>query len=419
MKIILITTFFAQLVHSQASTCGDIKGAFESAGCCGGDTDANMTSFAVTNTADVCIRSPRAGNPFISSTYGEDALEIAFMGVESPLGMPGKANTCIGVAAGDERYMIDVGGNCGGRISDAFGSDAIAKFKGLLLTHFHSDHISDLGELRFQWFVRHDEPLPVFGPNGAATIVAGMEQMYSVDMAVRKAHHPYIANASDTADVTEFDVPIAGDMLTVIEHDIKGVPFKVKAFRAFHPPVTPNVGYRIEYGDRVVTFTGDTVYDASLIPIVQGSDVLIQDVIIPELIRGAAAVYGNNPTNDIYQDRLAPLILDVITYHADVKQVAKIASESHVPAMYLTHITPMFLIDPNVVKATLLAQLLDIDSAVAQKTKIAIEGSVLTLPLDSDETTVDPFVYTPWNPVCYTVGQSLTGLVDTFMTNFA
>ncbi len=61
---------------------------------------------------------------------------------------------------------------------------------GILLTHFHSDHIGELGEFNLQtWAAGRSGPLRVFGPPGVERVVAGFTEAYALDSGYRIAHH--------------------------------------------------------------------------------------------------------------------------------------------------------------------------------------------------------------------------------------
>src|SRR6185369_2133295 len=60
----------------------------------------------------------------------------------------------------------------------------------ILLTHFHSDHIGDLGEFNLQtWGAGRPDPLRVFGPPGVERVVTGFQEAYALDTEYRIAHH--------------------------------------------------------------------------------------------------------------------------------------------------------------------------------------------------------------------------------------
>ena len=61
---------------------------------------------------------------------------------------------------------------------------------GVFLTHFHSDHIGELGEIRLQtWVAGRKTPLKVYGPPGVEQVVAGFNQAYALDDGYRTEHH--------------------------------------------------------------------------------------------------------------------------------------------------------------------------------------------------------------------------------------
>src|SRR5678815_5662535 len=60
----------------------------------------------------------------------------------------------------------------------------------ILYTHFHSDHIGELGEFNLQtWGAGRAEPLRVYGPPGVERVVAGFQEAYELDTKYRVAHH--------------------------------------------------------------------------------------------------------------------------------------------------------------------------------------------------------------------------------------
>lgn len=91
---------------------------------------------------------------------------------------------------------------------------------------------------------------------------------------------------SDDVRIRETDehVPAAATQIEVHDFQGDGVVFdeaavRVTAFAVNHGDlIKPSVGYRIDYGQRSVTISGDTKYDANLIKHAAGSDFLIHEV---------------------------------------------------------------------------------------------------------------------------------------------
>ena len=63
----------------------------------------------------------------------------------------------------------------------------------LLLTHLHSDHIADLGDVIItRWVTTFDPnpaPLPIIGPPGTAEVVDATLTAFGFDIGYRIAHH--------------------------------------------------------------------------------------------------------------------------------------------------------------------------------------------------------------------------------------
>ncbi|HIC27037.1 MAG TPA: MBL fold metallo-hydrolase, partial [Gammaproteobacteria bacterium] len=72
----------------------------------------------------------------------EDSLSAVICGSRSPIPSPGRAQTCVMVRAGENIYIVDIGD---GSVSNLRNwGMPFNKIKSVLLTHLHSDHISDL-----------------------------------------------------------------------------------------------------------------------------------------------------------------------------------------------------------------------------------------------------------------------------------
>jgi ribonuclease Z len=171
-----------------------------------------------------------------------------------------------------------------------------------MLTHFHSDHIGDLGELNIEtWAQGRDHPLRVYGPPGVEQVVGGFAQAYSLDEGYRIAHHGAALMSPENwqmkplavkIDTAPWASPCAGGSATVLEEN----GLKVTAFTVDHAPVAPAYGYRFDYKGRSVVVSGDTIKCANLVAVAAGADVLIheaQAAHLVKLIQEAAEQIGN------------------------------------------------------------------------------------------------------------------------------
>ena len=129
----------------------------------------------------------------------------------------------------------------------------------------------------------------------------------------------------------EFTVPANdGDIVTLI--DDGGV--RIMAFRVDHAP-TDAVGYRIEYAGRSIVVSGDTARSQSLALAAESADLLVHEVISPELDRvmhEAAAARG--------RDNIATIFTDILDYHTSPEDAGAVAAEANAGALALTHFLP-------------------------------------------------------------------------------
>ena len=99
-------------------------------------------------------------------------LEVMVCGSSSPLPDPNRAQACIMVRAGNQMFLVDSGSGAN-TVLQANGAP-YRLLRGLLLTHFHSDHISGIGDMNLSsWVAGRPEPMQVIGPEGVEQVVAG------------------------------------------------------------------------------------------------------------------------------------------------------------------------------------------------------------------------------------------------------
>jgi len=92
-----------------------------------------------------------------------DGLKITLCGTSSPLPAPGRAQACVAVETPDHLYIIDAGS--GSAATAQLSGIPLGKLRGILLTHYHSDHISDIGDFNLNsWVAGRPAPLQIIGP---------------------------------------------------------------------------------------------------------------------------------------------------------------------------------------------------------------------------------------------------------------
>lgn len=96
-----------------------------------------------------------------TTTALPDGLHIALCGTGSPLPSPSRAGPCNVVIAGKQIFVVDIGEG-GGRNINMMGIPT-GKIAGVLLTHFHSDHIDGMGPLMMNRWVSGTNISPQIG----------------------------------------------------------------------------------------------------------------------------------------------------------------------------------------------------------------------------------------------------------------
>lgn len=263
-----------------------------------------------------------------------DGLHVYVCGAGTPLPDPMRAGPCLAVIAGDQHLVFDAGS--GGVRNLTRMAYPNGKIDAVFLTHLHSDHMDGLGELLMQAWVNggRDVPMPVYGPQGVQEVVDGFQAAYRIDGTYRTRHHGLaIANpAGHGGEGITITLP-AGPGGSAIVYEHGGVT--VTAYKVDHAPVEPAFGYRIDYKDRSVSLSGDTVYSENLIAVSRGVDILFHEALNANMViamRDAAADAGRAD--------LAKILGDILDYHATPEDAAKAAEAASVRQLVYYHTIP-------------------------------------------------------------------------------
>lgn len=240
-------------------------------------------------------------------------MNVVLLGTGSPLPDPNRAGPATLVQAGGSSFLIDCGR--GVLLRAAAAGASAQQLAAVLLTHLHSDHITDLGDVITTRWVMTLAPneLQVIGPPRTGAVVESVLASLAPDIEYRLAHHDDLTWRPDVR-VTEVTDGVAFESGAV----------RVTAAPTDHRPVTPTVAYRIEHGGHAVVLAGDTVPCAGLDRLCEGADVLVHTVIRDDLIR-------NVPIQRLR---------DVCDYHSSVAQAAQTAARAGVGTLVLTHLVP-------------------------------------------------------------------------------
>jgi ribonuclease Z len=265
-----------------------------------------------------------------------DELSVLLCGTGSPLPDPRRAGACTLIAAGGDLYVVDSG--LGSTKNLLMWHVPLAKVKGVFLTHFHSDHIAELGELRLQtWGAGRRIPLKVYGPPGVEDVVAGFNKAYGHDADYRTAHHGEAFLPREAVDLVAVPIPMSGATAPALSAN----GLNVTAIRVHHDPVKPAYGYRFDFVGRSITVSGDTAPYEPFAQAAHGSDVLVHEAQSNAMI----AILGDVMMK-AGRARPAKIMHDIPGYHTTPVDAARIANGAHAKLLVFTHINPPLPLAP-------------------------------------------------------------------------
>lgn len=329
----------------------------------------NLPDFAVEMLINTAVSANRNAKHF-----EEDALYVITTGTGAPMPDPNRAGPQAVVLAGDQILVFDAGPGSTRQLEliiDASSVDA------LFLTHYHSDHIGDMGELMLKRWATSGpaEPLPIYGPPGVEEVVAGFEAAYQLDVGYRIAHHGAEAVPPSGAggEVHLFDLG-TDLMVSDVVYEEDGV--QVIAFNVDHTPVFPAVGYRVTYKGKSVVISGDTIFTESLIHHSMGADVLVSEALNHEM-----SSMVSEATRD-FENNASIVAEDIKNYHITPEQAGIVARDAGIPYLLITHVLPpvpnQILVNPF---------LRDARAIYDGEVYLANDGTMVKISVNTDEIT--------------------------------
>ena len=259
-----------------------------------------------------------------------DTITVVMCGTGSPVPSD-RAQSCTAVFAGGQFLLFDAGDGAQRSMEDL--ALPVVDLSAVFLTHFHSDHMADLGEvISRSWILGRNETLMVYGGPAVERVVEGLNLAYSPDDVYRRAHHgeailppETLAAEAQRIDDASIDGAVVYEKAGVI----------VRAYGVDHSPVAPALGYRVEFDGRSVGISGDTIDTAGLRALADGADVLVSEVMDKGFALDTACALER-----LGDERNATLFRDIRTYHIDVAELAQLSADADVGTLVLTHQLP-------------------------------------------------------------------------------
>ena len=221
-------------------------------------------------------------------------------------------------------YVVD----CGLGVTNQYARTGIpfSALRSIFITHHHADHNIEYGPLLVIGWIQGLTPsVRAYGP-------PPLKQMTEDFLRAYKTTIDFWAEDLKMKPLGMFDVGEVSAAGPVMQDD----NVKVSAVIVQHPPVTPALGYRFDFHDRSIAFSGDTTPLEAVAQMAKGADVLVHEAMyvpaVADYLR--AQIAKGRPVK--FEDFMAHMKAD----HSPVEDVGRIAEEAGVKTLVLSHLTP-------------------------------------------------------------------------------
>jgi len=223
------------------------------------------------------------------------------------------------IVTNNTAYVIDCGNGVARQL--VFANVPLPIVRHIFLTHHHSDHNADYGNLIWlAWESGLSTRVDTWGPPPLDTMTKLFFEMNAYDIETR------IKN--------EGRVPI-GPLVHVHEKSESGSVMqdenvRVTATLVDHPPVFPAFAYRFDASDRSIVISGDTRPCENLVKLAQRADVLVHSAMyVPALDRLVARV-----------PNARTLKASILAHQTSAEDAGRIAQAAAVKTLVLSHLVP-------------------------------------------------------------------------------
>jgi ribonuclease BN (tRNA processing enzyme) len=231
----------------------------------------------------------------------------------------GRGNTAHAVVVDDVLYVVDCGSGVARQLVQA--GIALTMLRHVFVTHHHSDHNLDYGNLIMQaWASGLRTRVDTWGPPPLAKMTRLYFEMNAYDIDTRIADEGRVAL---TPLVQVHELTQGGPVM-------QDERVKVSATLVDHPPVVPAFAFRFDAPDRSIVFSGDTNVSNNLVRLANGADVLVHEALwVPAVDRLVARV-----------PNASTLKKHIIDSHTSAQDAGRVAAAAGVKTLVLSHLVP-------------------------------------------------------------------------------
>ena len=216
-------------------------------------------------------------------------------------------------------YVIDCGDGVARQLASA--GVPLPALRHIFLTHHHSDHNADYGNLIWlAWTAGLSSRVDAWGPPPLEKMTSLFFEMnkYDIDTRISNEGRVPLVPLVHPHELREGGPVMRDDHLTVT------------ATLVDHPPVVPAFAYRFDAADRSIVISGDTAPSDNLVRLARGADVLVHSVLYVPAVDRLVARVPNAPA----------LKASIIAHQTSAEDAGRVAQAAGVKTLVLSHFVP-------------------------------------------------------------------------------
>jgi len=227
------------------------------------------------------------------------------------------------VVAGGSLYVVDCGNGVARQIVRA--GFALKALKNIFITHHHSDHNLDYGNLFYlAWSAALKDSVNSYGPPPLTEMTKRFFELNDFDIQLRKRDE-------GRPDPQPLLIPHEIISAGVVMQDRN---VRVSCALVDHPPIAVALSYRFDTPDRSIVFSGDTRKVDALVNLAMGADVLVCEAQYLPGIRKLAEGLAADPS------RVDAIYRSISGNALSVEQAGEVAQAARVKTLVLSHFVP-------------------------------------------------------------------------------
>jgi ribonuclease BN (tRNA processing enzyme) len=284
--------------------------------------------------ATVCIAAPppawaqpsqESAATLQAALRGAKGTKLVLLGTGGgPLPGQARAMTSHVMVHEDAAYILD----CGLGVTSQFARTGMpfSQVRSLFITHHHPDHNIEFGPfLLIGWVHGLKQSAKAYGPPPLKEMTEGFLSAYrtTVDFWAEDFHVPPL-RAIVVQEISEGGRVMSDGIVTVYSTLVE------------HPSVAPALGYRFDFPDRSIAFSGDTAPLAAVAEMAKGADILVHEAMnvpaIEAVLRRQIAAGSPGTVEGMMKHMLAS--------HTPAEEAGRIAAEAGVKTLVLSHLVP-------------------------------------------------------------------------------